>query len=97
MGSRPCTVRLQQKIVAHCEGNRPEYGCNTLTPFGAVLRGNGKLLFLGSNLVYFWLCYNRWNDSILFYQDLEERVWREHNSGNQKTKNDFVEIWQKGC
>ena len=72
------------------EGNCPEYGCNTSPTFGAVLRGNGKLLVLGSNLVHFWLCYNRWNDGILFYQDLEER---EHNSANQKTKNDFLEIW----
>ena len=80
------------KIVVHREGNRPEYGCNTSPPFGALLRGNGKLLFLGRNSVHFWLCYNRWNDGILFYQDLEEGVWRGYNSANQKTKNDFLEI-----
>ena len=44
-------------------------------------------------LCIFWLCYNRWNDGILFYQDFKERVWRKHNSANQKTKNDFLEIW----
>ena len=41
--------------------------------------------------MHFWLRHYRWN-SILFYQDLEEGVWKEHISANQQTKKDFMEI-----
>ena len=72
-----------------------QYGCNTSLSFSAGLQGNGNLLFLGSNSMHFWLCHYRWN-SIPFYQDLEEGVWKDNNSANQKTKKDLVEIW-KNC